>query len=353
MPVVRLSGSIGGAKDPNRKHRAKLLYRLFEAGWDIYNGNGDQDITLGNIQKKIIESDAFVFCPGASLQDMFHATSIIVGHQTNDADLGSKPTVIQNSDGSWDALIQMINHLHELGTVKQYAEDFLQVVDRPREVVSILEENYKEENANHIPHPEPDICSESDCTVAASKAKPKFNVCVFCSASIKKEDYLQQGYDLGAALANEGWGCVSGAGRTGIMGRVVAGSVENGGWAGGSNVPHIIEMEGLPDGLTEFWPRGDIYTRMEIMIEESDAFVIMPGGTGTVQEVIALALLKQDNHDLMHGKEMVIVNRETDNGMRFWDPLIGLLDHYGMQETYHVVESSDQVIPKIKSIKNT
>ena len=93
------------------------------------------------------------------------------------------------------------------------------------------------------------------------------NICVFCSASIRDEDYLKDGYSLGKKMVEQGYGCVSGAGRTGVMGSVVKGAVESGGWTGGSNVPHIIKLEGLPEGLSSFWLRPDIYTRIEIMIE--------------------------------------------------------------------------------------
>ena len=61
MPKVRLSGQIDGSDDPSREERARLLYLLFAGGWDIDNANGDQEITLGNVQKKIRtsrESDA-------------------------------------------------------------------------------------------------------------------------------------------------------------------------------------------------------------------------------------------------------------------------------------------------------
>ena len=84
MPKIRLSGTVIGADDPNRASRARLLYLLFANGWDIYNSNGDQRITLSNIERKIIESDAFVFTPGATLEDMFKAISIFVGFQTLD-----------------------------------------------------------------------------------------------------------------------------------------------------------------------------------------------------------------------------------------------------------------------------
>ena len=106
MPFVRLSGTVIGSDDPGRSVRAKLLFFLYNAGWDIYNSNGDQRITLSNIEGKISESDAFVFTPGASLEDMFKAISIFVGYQTLDKYLQGKPTIILNSDGSWDPLPQ-------------------------------------------------------------------------------------------------------------------------------------------------------------------------------------------------------------------------------------------------------
>ena len=68
------------------------------------------------------------------------------------------------------------------------------------------------------------------------------NVCVFCSASIEDPAYLADGYEFGRHLARSGLGCVSGAGNSGIMGAVVRGSVDAGGWTGGSNIPHIIEL---------------------------------------------------------------------------------------------------------------
>lgn len=351
MPIARLSGVVRGEGDPNRRSRAKMLYRLFSAGWDIYNGNGDQKITLNNIQKKIIESDAFVFTPGATLEDIFQAASIFVGFQTHDADLKGKPAVIHNRDNSWDNFIELIEHLHDLGTVSQHHNTFLTLTKSSRKIIEVLNQGYTERKKK-VSH-EPDILEESTRVeiVPSPVKKPSFNVCVFCSASIKKPDYLEEGYHLGKLLAKEGWGCVSGAGCTGIMGQVVKGSIENGGWAGGSNIPHIIALEGLPEGLCEFWPRADIYTRMEVMIENSNAFIVMPGGLGTVQEVLALIILKQQKNDLMRDKEIVIVNKPVGNGVGFWQPLLSILEAQGAAAYFSVVESYDSAITHLKNIK--
>lgn len=347
MPVVRLTGTVKSKDDASRRIRARLLYKLFLNGWDIYNGNGDQSISLSNIEKKIVESDAFVFTPNPTLQDLFNFASIFVGFQTLDDNLKDKPAVILNDDGSWDGFLDLMDHLHGLGTIGQKYGAFISVAETTKKVISLI--NYSNlEKHNHIHAEHPDII---DAGIIYSEKKipmPDFNVCVFCSASIKKEDYLLEGYNLGKDLANKGWGCISGAGKTGIMGSVVRGAYENGGWSGGSNVPHIIKLEGLPEGLNEFWPRGDIYTRMEVMIEKSDAFVIMPGGMGTIQEVLALCVLKEQGGDILRDKPIVIFNKQTEGNGGFWDPLIKILNDHDHGALVKVVTKPEDILPAIK-----
>lgn len=322
MPKVRFSGTILGPHDPNRAMRANLMQLLYAGGWDIYNANGDQRITLSNIEGKIIESDAFVFTPAATLEDMFKAVSIFVGYQTLDENLTGKPTAVLNTDGSWDRLFAVLRWLRQMGTISQRFEDFLVSVDSPNELAGTLTRL----QARGVP----DAGRERHHTLAGVTGYDTpppddllGNVCVFCSATLEKPEYLADGIAFGEALARQRYGCVSGAGRTGIMGAVVQGTAQVGGWSGGSNVPHIIELEGLPDGLSSFWLRPDIYTRMEVMIERSDAFVIFPGGAGTLQEFLALMIFKHQGHPMMRGKPIVIYNRHDEStGQRFWEPLI-------------------------------
>ena len=172
------------------------------------------------------------------------------------------------------------------------------------------------------------------------------NVCVFCSATLEDPGYIADGEELGRILARNKFGCVSGAGKSGIMGAVVRGSVEAGGWTAGSNVPHIIKLEGLPAGLSRFWLRPDIYTRMEVMIENSDAFVIFPGGAGTVQELLALLIFLEQGDDLMKGKPVIIFNRLDEEGRGFWDPLITLLGNYCQADEFRIAQS----IPEIQRL---
>ncbi|MDP4779394.1 MAG: LOG family protein [Akkermansiaceae bacterium] len=348
MPKVRLAGTVKGERDPNRESRARLLYQLFSKGWDIYNSNGDQRISLGNIEKKIIESDAFVFTPGATLEDLFKAVSIFVGYQTLDKNLENKPTVLLNSDKSWDGLYGLLKHLNGMGTVKQDARDYLLEAEQVENVIDLLEK------AREIGMP--DAGRERTGEVAGPSFETDLpeghlgNVCVFCSASIEKEDYLSDGYELGKMLAENKLGCVSGAGNSGIMGEVVRGSVEAGGWTGGSNVPHIIELEGLPEGLSTFWLKPDIYTRMEIMIENSEAFVIFPGGAGTVQEMLALMIFKHQGKKGMANKPVIIFDRMDASGNRFWTPLIKLLREWCYDGEFIVVEELEEIVPTVRKL---
>ncbi|MEJ6571394.1 MAG: LOG family protein [Akkermansiaceae bacterium] len=345
MPKVRLSGTVRGESDPARVSRAELLSELFTNGWDIHNSNGDEQITLGNIEEKIIRSDAFVFTPGATLEDYFKAISVFVGYQTLDANLQGKPTVILNGDGSWKPFYDLLNHLREMGTIGQDYRDFLIHADHPNEVISHLTRLRKEGLPSVGRENGEDNTEDTTSFETPLPEDSKGNVCVFCSATIEDEGYLRDGERLGRELAENKLGCVSGAGKTGVMGAVVRGSVDAEGWTGGSNVPHIIRLEGLPKGLSSFWLRDDIYTRMEIMIERSNSFIAFPGGAGTVQEVLALLIFKQQKNLLMENKPVILFNRENEEGVRFWDPFISLLEAKCSPGMFHVVDDLDDLVP--------
>ena len=346
MPKIRLSGTVLGADDPNRASRARLLYLLFAGGWDIYNSNGDQKITLSNIEKKIIESNAFVFTPGATLEDMFKAISIFVGFQTLDRNLAGKPTIILNEDASWDPFFAVLAHLRKMGTVLQDYKDYLLAVESPEAVLDTL----ARAQTRGLPDAGRHKIGESQPPVVEVPLPEDYigSACVFCSASLEDPSYLADGEALGRILAKNKIGCISGAGRSGIMGAVVKGSVNAGGWAAGSNVPHIIELEGLPEGLSNFWLRPDIYTRMEVMIENSQAFVIFPGGAGTVQELRALMIFKRQGHPLMAGQPVVIFNRQNHAGLGFWDPLIDLLSDMCDPGDFFVANNLEDILPAIQ-----
>lgn len=348
MPTIRLSGTILGENDPARTDRAELLYLLFRSGWNIYNSNGDQRITLSNVEEKIIESDAFLFTPDPGIEDMFKAVSIFVGYQTLDKNLSGKPTILLNENETWQGLLDVLTHLNEVGTVSQDHREFLLEARSTGGAVKQLEYG-----CSRRP---PDAGREQIEGVTVmdsfeSSPPPSIvgNVCVFCSATMEDEGYLEDGRRLGEMLAENNFGCVSGAGKSGIMGAVVRGNVAAGGWSAGSNVPHIIEIEGLPEGLASFWLRDDIYTRMEVMIENSHAFIVMPGGAGSVQELLALMMFKANGDDLMEGKPVYIYNKSLPEGGGFWDPMIKLLETLCPEHPPIVCDDLEEILDSLVS----
>lgn len=344
MAKITLFGTLSNTPSTSLFEYEKLYDELVATGWEVIPSEYLKMSSLSKIQKIVRDTDAFIFMPNAQLDDIFYAVSIFVGYQTLDPDLKEKPAVILNSDGSWDPMFDLLDQLELFGTIRQSYRKFLLHSTNSKDALVNLAHAAKvgiPDSGREKIISEPTVSFESPVPVGT-----KCKVCVFCSASTSTEDYIDDGYTLGKLLAHNKFGCVSGAGTTGVMGSVVMGSVEAGGWTAGSNVPHIIEIEGLPKGLSTFWLRPDIYTRMQVMIEKSDAFVIFPGGAGTVQELLALLLFKKTGNPLMTKKPIILFNRiDKELQTPFWDKLITLLNNLCDKELFIVVTELEEIIP--------
>lgn len=359
---------------------------LWQHGYSVEPGNGHEAFQLTTMHRDIVEpADAFLFMPLPTKQSarqnarteiirqMFKAASIFVGMQTRDPALyidkdiskPTKPVVLLNMDGSWDEFKALLNHMHDIKTVKQDPASYFTFINDDNQIIPNLESVRKIKKAKGQPDKfnftESDILNfQKD---AEGKFKPDFNVCVFCSASTNDKNLIKSAETLGKQLAEHGWGCISGMGSESMMGAVAEGAAEvvqrqvanheeKRGYVAGSNLLRILNMEGRPDYFDQFWLEKDIYTRMQTMIKESQAFVIMPGGMGTVQELMALLLLKHarganEGEYLMEGKDIVIYNPPVAEGstVGFWDPLITLIEKQGFAKgkDFHVATTLEKV----------
>lgn len=146
------------------------------------------------------------------------------------------------------------------------------------------------------------------------------SVCVYCGSSSRVDDrYKQNAAAIGARLAAEGKQVVYGGGRVGLMGIVADSALKAGGQVIGIIPAHIQSKEIEHHGLTELHIVDSMHTRKRMMAEKSDAFVVLPGGFGTLDEAFEIITWKQLQ---LHEKPVIIFN---DNG--FWQPLISLMDH--------------------------
>ena len=145
------------------------------------------------------------------------------------------------------------------------------------------------------------------------------NVCVYASSStLLDEIYVNKAEELGRTLAQRGIGLVYGAGGYGLMGAAARGAREAGGSVIGV-IPEKMDVDGVVfDGCTELFVTRTMRERKALMEDKSDAFIALPGGFGTFEEVleiIALRLL------MYHTKPVVILNI---NG--FYDALVKQFD---------------------------
>lgn len=156
-------------------------------------------------------------------------------------------------------------------------------------------------------------------------------VCVYCASSQDVDfRYLDAAYRLGAALARAGATVVCGAGNQGLMRNLADGCLDNGGKAVGV-IPKFMADNGWGyDALTQTVVTPDIHTRKERMAAMADAVVALPGGCGTLEELLEIITWKQLG--LYKGK-IVIVNTEG-----FFTPLLQMLqrcvDEGFMKQSY-------------------
>lgn len=175
------------------------------------------------------------------------------------------------------------------------------------------------------------------------------SVCVYCASSRSADPkYAEAAKRLGGLLAANGTSVVYGGGAVGSMGALADGALEAGGRVIGV-LPHFMnEVEWGHKRLTEMKLVDDMHERKRTMLEGVDAAIALPGGCGTLEELLEAITWKRLS--LFH-QPIVIVNRDG-----FYDPLIAMLnqavDERFMNEKHRemwtVVESVEQVIETIR-----
>ena len=144
-------------------------------------------------------------------------------------------------------------------------------------------------------------------------------ICVYCASSANIAPvYVEHAIEFATILANNNIQLVTGGGRAGLMGVLSDKMIEMGGTTVGV-MPHFMkDVEWHHENLTEMIWTDTMSQRKELMIENVDAVVTLPGGCGTMEEFMETLSLKRLG---MFTKPMVILNT-----INFYDPLFDLLD---------------------------
>lgn len=176
------------------------------------------------------------------------------------------------------------------------------------------------------------------------------SVCVYCGSSANVDQmYKQSAIDLGQLLVDEKWTTVYGGSRVGLMGLLADSALDAGGKVVGVMAQNLVHYELDHKNLTEIHIVPTMHQRKQMMVDLADAFVVLPGGLGTMDEFFEVITWKQIG---LHDKPIVVVN--LDN---YWDKLVALIHGLGekgfMRQTYDhlfsVVDSVAKVPDAIKS----
>ncbi len=164
-----------------------------------------------------------------------------------------------------------------------------------------------------------------------------------------KPYYEKLAEEVGKKLAQNNMSLVYGAGSVGLMGVVARSASNEGAQVIGIIPQHLDEIEITQSGLDELHITDDMHERKKMMFDRSDAFIVLPGGLGTLDETMEMMTWAQLS---LHRKPIILINYRG-----FWSPLIQLIKHVtqdGFASQEHadlltVVETADEALKYLVS----
>src|SRR5215470_4904239 len=175
-------------------------------------------------------------------------------------------------------------------------------------------------------------------------------VCVYCgSGPGTNPRFIESAKALGKIFAESGIRLVYGGGSLGMMGAVATSVLDHGGIVTGIIPDFLTARENALTRVQEMIVTPDMHERKRLMFERSDAFVALPGGIGTLEELVEQLTWQQLGR---HSKPVLLANIEG-----FWEPLFALLAHMratqfirtGMSVDFLKAERVEEILPKLRA----
>lgn len=176
------------------------------------------------------------------------------------------------------------------------------------------------------------------------------SVCVYCGSSTSVDDiYKQSAVELGKCLVSEKWTTVYGGSRVGLMGTLADTALAEGGDVIGVMAENLVNYELDHKDLTEIHIVPSMHQRKQMMVDLADAFVVLPGGIGTMDEFFEVITWKQIG---LHDKPIVVVNIDG-----YWDNLDTLVRGIGAKgfmkndysHLFRIIDSVEDVPEALKT----
>jgi uncharacterized protein (TIGR00730 family) len=174
------------------------------------------------------------------------------------------------------------------------------------------------------------------------------SICVFCGSRYGAEPRFRTAATRFGSLAGAaGAKLIYGGGHVGLMGAVADAAMAAGGEVVGLIPTRLLELEVGHRTISELVVTADMCERKQQMISRADAFVTLPGGLGTLDELLEVVTLRQLGY---HGKPIVVLNLAG-----YWDPLNALVDRVieqrfaaaSARELFQMVETVEAILPAL------
>lgn len=180
------------------------------------------------------------------------------------------------------------------------------------------------------------------------------SVCVYCGSSNRaSEAFKNAAVTLGKELAENNVRLVYGGGQVGLMGVIANSVMAAGGKVTGFIPQYLHEFEHGHTGISELFIVDSMHERKRLMFEHTDAFVILPGGFGTLDEICEIITWRQLR---LHSKPIIFLDIEN-----YWSPLFDIFVDHMIEETfvrqehksyYQIVKNPEDVLPTIEKHYN-
>ena len=174
------------------------------------------------------------------------------------------------------------------------------------------------------------------------------SICVFCGSRYGAEPrFRTAATHFGELAGAAGARLIYGGGHVGLMGAVADAAMAAGGQVVGLIPSRLLELEVGHRAITELVVTADMCERKQQMISRADAFVVLPGGLGTLDELLEVVTLRQLGY---HDKPIVLLNLAG-----YWDPLLALVERVIEQKfaaprvrgLFQVVDAVEDILPTL------
>ena len=171
---------------------------------------------------------------------------------------------------------------------------------------------------------------------------PAKAICVYCGSRTGHPEHAKLAKEMGKIMAERALDLVYGGGSIGLMGIVANEVKSNGGRVIGVIPEHLNEIEIAFTEADTLHVVDDMQVRKRLMFDLSDAFIALPGGLGTLDEILDIVTMAQLG---MHQKPMVILNHDG-----YWEPFISIVDH--MIEAGFVGPTAHHLYTSVKRLED-